>query len=357
MTKIYNINGHFGTAEDLKRLVTAAHEKDIWVMCDVVANHVGPVGFDFGQIDPFNSAEHYHDSCQITDWNNQWMVENCRLCDLPDLKQENDFVTQKLCDWVKWLVQEYNFDGLRIDTIPEVPKWFWDKFTAAAGVYQIGENYNGNPDYVVDYQNHMNALLNYPLYYTIKDAFCGSMKKIEEYNGYARGKYKDPSVMGTFVENHDNPRFLNMCGDHKKFKNASVFSLLFEGIPVYYYGGEQFFNGGVDPNNREVLWGHYDTSSEMYVALAAANKVRKEKQVWTQPVVQRYADDVFYVFTRGDVLVALTRGEGCQRSLDYHGFKEGETLCNALDTSDCITVQGGKLNINMGQDPKVYVKK
>ena len=86
----------------------------------------------------------------------------------------------------------------------------------------------------------------------------------------------------------------------------------------------------------------------MYVALAAANKVRKEKQVWTQPVVQRYADDVFYAFTRG---------EGCQRSLDYHRFKEGETLCNALDTSDCITVQGGKLNINMGQDPKVYVKK
>lgn len=69
-----------------------------------------------------------------------------------------------------------------------------------------------------------------------------------------------------------------MCGDHKKFKNASVFSLLFEGIPIYYYGGEQFFNGGADPNNREVLWGHYDTSSEMYVALAAANKVRKKNR-------------------------------------------------------------------------------
>ena len=52
----------------------------------------------------------------------------------------------------------------------------------------------------------------------------------------------------------------------------------------------------------------------------------------------------------------LTRGEGCQRTLDYHGFKEGETLCDALNTGDCITVQGGKLNINMGQDPKVYVK-
>ena len=87
------------------------------------------------------------------------------------------------------------------------------------------------------------------------------------------------------------------------------------------------------------------------------NVLFMQKRRSTQAVVQRYADDVFYAFTRGDVLVALTRGEGCQRTLDYHGFKEGETLCDALNTGDCITVQGGKLNINMGQDPKVYVKK
>ena len=41
------INHYFGTADDLKNLVDACHEKDIWVMVDVVANHVGPVGTDF----------------------------------------------------------------------------------------------------------------------------------------------------------------------------------------------------------------------------------------------------------------------------------------------------------------------
>ena len=356
MTNIYNINYHFGDAESLKRLVSAAHEKDIWVMVDVVANHVGPVGFDFGRITPFNSAEHYHEYCDITDWDNQPQVEKCRLCGLPDLKQENEWVKNKLVEWVQQLVQDYNFDGIRIDTIPEVPKWFWDEFTRSAGVYQIGECFNGNPDYVADYQNHMDALLNYPLYYTIKDSFCGSMRKIEEYMGYARNKWKDKTVMGTFVENHDNPRFLNMCGDRKKFKNASIFSIMWEGIPVYYYGGEQWYAGGADPNNREVLWPNYNTNSEMYVALAAANKVRKEKQIWNQPVVQRYADDVFYAFTRGDVLVALTRGEGCQRTITYHEFKNGDRLCSALAPNDCVTVEGNNININMGQDPKIYVK-
>ena len=61
MTKIYNINPNFGTAHELKQLVSACHDKGIWVMADVVANHVGPVGFDYSGIEPFNSSGHYHD--------------------------------------------------------------------------------------------------------------------------------------------------------------------------------------------------------------------------------------------------------------------------------------------------------
>lgn len=61
-------------------------------MVDVVANHVAPVGEDYSSISPFNSPDHYHDKCDIEDWGNQWQVENCRLADLPDLKQENDWV-------------------------------------------------------------------------------------------------------------------------------------------------------------------------------------------------------------------------------------------------------------------------
>ena len=321
-----------------------------------MSHHVGPVGFDFKRITPFNKAEHYHDACQITDWNNQYMVENCRLCDLPDLKQENNWVTQTLCDWITDLVKKYDFDGIRIDTIPEVPKWFWDKFSKAAGVYQLGEVFNGNPSYVAGYQGHVDGLFNYPLYYTIKDSFCGSMKNIENYLQNTRKIFPDPSVLGVFVENHDNPRFLNMCGDRKKFKNASIFSLFFEGIPVYYYGGEQYFNGGGDPNNREPLWGHYNTGSDMYVALKKANEVRKKYKTYNEKFVQRYADDVFYAFTRGKVLIAVTRGEGCTRTITYHDYKVGTRLCNALG-NDCYTVESNGIRLNMDQDPKVLVPK
>jgi len=77
-------NSHFGTDQDLKDFVQAAHNKGIWVMVDVVANHVGPIGNDFSQIYPLNKSEHYHNNCDI-DWNNQYSVEHCRLAGLPDL--------------------------------------------------------------------------------------------------------------------------------------------------------------------------------------------------------------------------------------------------------------------------------
>ena len=98
---------------------------DIWVMVDVVANHIGPVGNDFSKIVPFNDPSHYHDTCDIKDWGDQWMVENCRLSGLPDLNHENPDVRKLLKDWVKNLVTKYEFDGIRIDTVPEVPKDFW----------------------------------------------------------------------------------------------------------------------------------------------------------------------------------------------------------------------------------------
>ena len=330
LTNLYNLNYHFGSEDDFKALITACHNKDIWVMVDVVANHVGPIGTDYSKITPFNLAEHYHDYCDINDWNNQWQIENCRLSGLPDLKQENDWVTQQLLNWISDLISKYNIDGIRIDTIMEVPKWFWDKFRESAGVFQIGEAFNGDINYVADYQNHLDSVFNYPLYYTIESSFCGSFRNLEGYWFNSRPKYPAPEYTATFVENHDNPRFLNRCNDRSKFTNAAVFSLLWEGVPVFYYGGEQYYAGGADPNNREPLWENYNTGTEIYRILSKTNALRKQVSIWNQSIVQRYADDNFYAFTRGDVLACFTNTNSLQRTITYHEFSEGTKLCNVL---------------------------
>ena len=356
LTNLYKVNTHFGSEEDLVALITAAHNKDIWVMVDVVANHVGPVGTDYSRITPFNKAEHYHDYCIINNYQNQWEAENCRLCDLPDLKQENDWVTEQLVNWIRDIVRKYNFDGIRIDTIMEVPKWFWDKFREAAGVFQIGEAFDGRLDFVADYQRHLDSVFNYPLYYTIQDSFCGSFRNLEGYLKNSRSHFPAPEYMATFVENHDNPRFLNRCNDIGKFTNAVIFSFLWEGIPVFYYGGEQYYAGGADPGNREPLWDNYNTKSTLYGLLKATHDLRKKVQIWNLKIIQRYADDNFYAFTRGNVLACFTNVKSCQRTIDYHDFKNGDKLCNVLYKGDCVTVNNGKININMGDYPKVYLK-
>lgn len=43
----YNVNPHFGDKDSLKSMINAAHEKGIWVMLDVVANHVAYIDTDY----------------------------------------------------------------------------------------------------------------------------------------------------------------------------------------------------------------------------------------------------------------------------------------------------------------------
>ena len=43
-------------------------------------------------------------------------MENCWLFGLPDLDQDNEFVREGLCDWIDWILTEYDIDGMRIDS-------------------------------------------------------------------------------------------------------------------------------------------------------------------------------------------------------------------------------------------------
>ncbi len=88
---IYGINQHFGSEQQFRQLVEACHSRGMYVMVDVVANHMGELGQNYSQMHPFDRAEHYHDYCIISDSDfatkNQQRIENCRLASLSDLKQ------------------------------------------------------------------------------------------------------------------------------------------------------------------------------------------------------------------------------------------------------------------------------
>jgi alpha-amylase len=69
-----------------------------------------------------------------------------------------------------WLVKEFSFDGIRIDTIKHVRKDYWSGFVNAGGVFAMGENLNGDPAFVGSYQEELPSLLNFPMYFTLTGA-------------------------------------------------------------------------------------------------------------------------------------------------------------------------------------------
>jgi len=59
-----------------------------------------------------------------------------------------------------------------------------------------------------------------------------------------------------------------------RFKNALVFSITSRGIPFVYYGSEQGYAGGNDPNCRETLWNDMNTGSDLYTYIKTVVGVR-----------------------------------------------------------------------------------
>jgi alpha-amylase len=116
-------------------------------------------------------------------------VEDCWLGDttvsLPDLDTTLSSVQTIWYNWVTELVSNYSstcfrwdvlqnslspltyrdtVDGLRIDTVKHVQKSFWSGYNSAAGVYCVGEVFDGDPAYTCPYQSYLDGVLNYPMY-------------------------------------------------------------------------------------------------------------------------------------------------------------------------------------------------
>ena len=347
------LNSHFGTPADFKKLVEECHKRGIWVMVDVVANHVGPIGFDYSNIFPFNTPDYYHKYCEIRkeDWKtNQWRVENCRLADLPDLSHENPLVESLLLKYIGGLVTDYNIDGLRVDTVPEVPKTFWKKFNTFINTFTLGEVFDERFDYCKGYIGYLDSVLNYLIYFQIKKTFKGDsfnelVATIEELNNSFGSSLNE---MGVFVDNHDNTRFLFEYGNYDSFVSALLFSLFYNGIPIVYYGDEQEFKGGEDPENREILWKNMDTNSRLYKVLSSAISIRKKYKVWESPYIHLTNTDSMLAFSRGQVLIVLSNSINV---IDMYiakvPFKNGSRICDVIN-GGCALVVNGKAYIKLG---------
>ena len=131
-----------------------------------------------------------------------------------------------------------------------------------------GEAFNGDPIYVAQFQvatphwhlsplmpvaaysihsstaqGALTGMLSYPLYYALRDCFMGAggggllpMSRISSFLNHKNGSYyqhfKDVSLLATFIDNHDNPRFLNKQNSQQLYRNALAMVIFSVGIPM-----------------------------------------------------------------------------------------------------------------------------
>ncbi|KAF2127699.1 carbohydrate-binding module family 20 protein [Dothidotthia symphoricarpi CBS 119687] len=355
---LYAINSNYGTAADLKSLVSTAHTKGIYVMVDVVANHMGPGAIADNRPTPLNLTSSYHSNCDIN-YDNQTSVEDCRISGLPDLNTESSAVSTVLNTWVKYLVTEYQFDGVRIDTVKHVEKEFWPDFVKAIGAYAIGEVWNGDPAFLVPYAKLMPGLLNYAIYYPLNAFYQqnGTSQALVDMMNTVANTFPDPTALGTFLDNHDNPRFLNQKNDQALLRNALAYVILARGIPILYYGTEQGYGGGADPANREDLWSsNFNTQSTMYQAVSKLTAARKSAGgLAGNDHVHLYVASNAYAWSRaGGNLVVLTTnggsaysGQHCFNSQKANGiwtnvYGNGATVTADSNGQVCLNVTNGE---------------
>lgn len=295
----------------------------MFVMLDVVANHMGKGDISTFRPEPLNRQSSYHSACQI-DYNNQETVEQCQIAGLPDLDTENPAVIAALNEWVAYIVQEYGFDGLRIDTVKHVGKEFWADFAHASGVYTVGEVWEGNTDYLAGYDGLLDGLLDYATYYPMNRFYQqkGSSQDLVDMINRVGERFSNPAAMASFLDNHDNARWLNQKNDPSLFKNALAFVILSRGIPIVYYGTEQSYAGGNDPANREDLWrSGFNTGADLYGSLTAFNGARRAHGgLPGNDHVHLYVAEKAYAWSRaGGDLIVLTVNTG-QGTSGQHCF-------------------------------------
>ncbi len=289
------IDPNFGTREDLKELVDAAHSKGIRILLDAVINHTGPVT----EKDPVwpDGWVRNHTPCTYQDYET---TITCTLVkNLPDIRTESneavDLPPQLVEKWkaegryeqeiaeldeffertghpraprfyiMKWLadyITDFGIDGYRVDTVKHTEEYVWSEFREIADYafaeykrqnpekvlddnefYMVGEVYNYSishgrdfdfGDRKVDYFDHgFQSLINFELKWNARQQDLQSI--FSRYDGILNADQDEFWVMNYLTSHDDSDPFDKER--EKPFETATIL-LLSPGTSQVYYGDE-----------------------------------------------------------------------------------------------------------------------
>ncbi|QTA37760.1 alpha-amylase [Thermosipho ferrireducens] len=370
------VDEHFGDLEIYKKLSEELHRNNMVLIQDIVVNHVGNYfRFKNGKFElntgsvptnaptqyPFNLNDYtkpevrkkaiYHWTPDINDFSDKNQKLNYQLSGLDDLNTENPEVRKALKDSYKYWIKQVGVDGFRVDTAMYVPKDFWkDFFLSKDGIYAQKDNFisfgevwltskpmddSAEKEIETYFDTGFNAMLDFPLNEEIKRVIKGGQPT--QYLAYRierRNETLKKGLLVTFIDNHDMERF-GKGTIPVVTKMALTVLMTLPGMPVVYYGTEQYFEE-TRASMFENGWGsgginHFDKTSDMYKFISELISFRKKH------TATRYG--------KVKALIYEERGAGV---LAYSLEDDNEKLVVVLNTAEDVKIAKIKTEFEAG---------
>lgn len=370
------------------RLIDELHKRNMKMILDIVCNHSSPdfsgkkgLLYDDGKlIADFNDDKNhwYHHYGEVTDWEDEWQVQNCELSGLATFNENNiqyrNYIKSAIKQWL-----DRGVDALRIDTVKHMPIWFWQEFIAdiqshRPDVFIFGEWIYSSPlnDLSVEFANESGmSILDFGLCIAIRQALGtgaeGGFHLIQEIFDQDY-RYYSATELITFIDNHDMHRFQTLNSDPEILRLAVILIMTVRGIPCIYYGTEQYLHddtngdmnpyGNNDPYNRPMME-KWDTDSQLYRDIRLLSGLRRlnpavsmgsQWQKYLTPdvycYVRRYRDSLLFVamnrgesVTLDEVETELPEGEHTDvLSRRKYEVKDGKLYDFQLDSKEVIVI-------------------
>jgi len=282
---------HFGSMETFKRLVAEAHKRDMKVILDFVANHVGP---DHPWLEDPSKADWFHEEKEISDGDNEEELATHWLDGLPDLNQENPEVRLYLLDAAKWWIEEGDIDGYRLNHVRYVSADFWEEFSKEVKAvkddfYLLGEVGAQDVSELVQYDGSgMDGFADYPSNDTVRATFAQPDQSMAELFAALEEKenlFQQPSLMANFMDDHNTSRFTRdaiSLNEHPgaRWRLALTYLYTTPGIPVVFYGSEIALDGGEAPENFGQM--NFMTDKELVDYITLLGEIRGQNPSLTR---------------------------------------------------------------------------
>lgn len=187
-----------------------------------------------------------------------------------------------------------------------------------------------------------------------------------------RSACNDVTVLGSFGENHDVPRFGALTSDMSLARNFISFTMLADGVPILYEGQEQHYQalgGSSDPYNREAIWySGYNTEAPLYILVTALNSIRS----WAASIDSGYLTYNNYVVYSDSSTIAMRKGYAGKQiiavlsnlgdngasytlTLGNTGFTSGEVVVEVLTCETVTADSNGDIAVPMASGlPRIY---